>query len=67
MLEVIEEAYTLKLKLDEVKQSFVVAKKIIEGFTHINVEHISSWIEKTYFAIVKIEVYVGKWKTVKKT
>ena len=67
MLEVIEEAYTLKIKLDEVKQSFVVAKKIIEGFTHINMEHISSWIEKPYFAIVKIEVYVGKWKTVKKT
>ena len=25
-----------------------------------------SWIEKPYCAIVKIEVYVGKWKTMKK-
>ena len=66
MLEVIEEASTPKLKLDEVKQSFVVAKKIIEGFTQIKLEHISSWIEKPYSAIVKIEVYVGKWKMVKK-
>ena len=65
-LEAIEEASTPKLKLDEVTQSFVVAKNIIEGFTQINMEHISSWIEKPYCAIVKIEVYVGKWKTVKK-
>ena len=66
MLEAIEEAYTLKLKLDEVEQSFIVVKKIIEGFTQIKLEDISSWIEKPYSAIVKIEVYVGKWKMVKK-
>ena len=29
-------------------------------------EDIWSWIEKPYSAIVKIEVYVGKWKMVKK-
>ena len=40
MLEAIEEASTPKLKLDEFKQSFVVAKKIIEGFTQIKLEHI---------------------------
>ena len=66
MLEAIEEASTPKLKLNEVKQSFVVAKKIIEGFTQIKREDISSSIEKPYPAIVKIEVYVGKWKTMKK-
>ena len=66
VLEAIEEASTPKIKLDEVKQSFVFAKKIIEGFTQIMLEHISSWIEKPYCAIVKIEVYVGKWKTMKK-
>ena len=66
MLEVTEEASTPKLKLDEVKQSFVVSKKIIEGFTQIKLEDISSWIEKPYSTIVKIEVYVGKWKMVKK-
>ena len=62
----IEEASTPKIKLDEVKQSFVVAKKIIEGFTQIKLERISSWIEKPYSAIVKREVYIGKWRTVKK-
>ena len=66
MLEANEEASTPKLKLDEIKQSFVVSKKIIEGFTQIKLEDISSWIEKHYSVIVKIEVYVGKQKTVKK-
>ena len=36
MLEAIEEASTPKLKLDEVKKSVVVAKKIIQGFTQID-------------------------------
>ena len=66
MLEAIEEASTPKLKLDEVKQSFVVSKKILDDLTQIKLEHISSWIERPYCAIVKIEFYVGKWKTVKK-
>ena len=66
MLEAIEEASIPKIKLDKFKQSVVVAKKIIEGFTEIKVEDISSWIEKPYSAIVKIEVYIGKWRMVKK-
>ena len=66
MLESIEEASSPKLKLDEVKQSCVVAKKIIQGLTQIKLEDISSLIEIPYSAIVRIEVYVGKWKTVKK-
>ena len=61
-----EEASSPKLKLDEVKQYFVVAKKIIQSLTEIKLEEISSWIEIPYSAIVRIEVYVGKWKTVKK-
>ena len=66
MLEAISEASTSKLKLDEFKQSFVVSKKIIEGFTQIKPDNISSWIEKPYSVIVKIEVYGSKWKKVKK-
>ena len=66
MLELIEEASTPKLKLDEVKQSVVVSKKIIEGFTQIKLEDISSWIEIPYSTIVRIEVYVSKWETMKK-
>ena len=34
--------------------------------TQTKLEHIWSWIERPYCAIVKIEVYVGKWKTMKK-
>ena len=66
MLEAITEAYNPKIKLDEVKQSFIVTKKIIEGFTQIKPDNISSWIEKPYSVIVKIEVYGSKWKKVKK-
>ena len=66
MLEPIEEASFPKLKLDEVKQSCVVPKNIIQGLTQIKLEDISSWIEIPYSAIVRIEVYVGKWKTMKK-
>ena len=64
-LEAIEEESTPKLKLDEVKQSFVISKKIIKGFTQIKLEDILSWIEKPYYAIIKIEVYIGKWRMVK--
>ena len=66
ILEAIEETSTPKLKSYAVKQSFVVSKKIIEVFTQIKLEDISIWIDKPYSAIVKIEVYVGKWKIVKK-
>ena len=66
MLEPIEEASSPKLNLDEVKQSCVVAKNIIQGLTQIKLEDVSSWVEIPYSAIVRIEVYVGKWKAVKK-
>ena len=66
MLELIEEVSSPKLKLDEVKQYCVVSKNIIKGLTQIKLEDISNWIEIPYSVIVRIEVYVGKWKTVKK-
>ena len=66
MLESIEESSSPKIKSDEVKQSFVVSKKIIQGLTRIKLEEILNWIEIPYSVIVRIEVYVGKWKTVKK-
>ena len=42
MLEAIEEAYTLKLKLDEVERSFAASKEQIQGVTQLNLQEITS-------------------------
>ena len=55
-----------KLKLDKVDRSFVVAKEEIKGVIHLNLQDITRWIKTPSSAMVRIEVYVGKWKMVKK-
>ena len=66
MLESIEEAPSPKLKLDEVEWYFDVAKEKIQGFIQFNLQEITRWIETPSSTMVRIEVYVGKWKTMKK-
>ena len=66
MLELIEEAPSPKLKLDEVDLSFTAAKEQIEGVIQVNLHEIMKWIKTPSFEMVRIEVYVGKWKTMKK-
>ena len=66
MLEPIEEAPSPKLKLDQVDRSFAVAKEKIEGVIHLNLQDKMRWIETPSSVMVRIEVYVGKWKMMKK-
>ena len=55
-----------KIKLDEVDRYFYVAKEEIKGVIHINLQDITRWIKTPSSTMVRIEVYVGKWKMVKK-
>ena len=66
MLEPIKEAPSPKIKLEEVGRSFVTIKEKIQGVTQLTLQETTIWIETPNSVIVRIQVYLGEWKKVKK-
>ena len=66
MLDMLNQVVPPNLKLEEIEQTFTAIKEQIHGVTHITLQDITSWTEIPSPAMVKIQVYLGEWKKVKK-
>ena len=66
MIGPIKEAPSPKLKLEEFDRSFSATKDKIQGVTQLPLQEITSWIETPNSAMLRIQVYLGEWKKVKK-